>query len=856
MKKLIYLIIALFNVNVCHSQFVFIPDINFRNFIKNSIDVNAISGTMLDTTNINVISRKGLSNLPSTIFNLEGIQYFDSLQYLSLYLPLLNNLPAIPKQVTQLFISSPQLTTVPALPESLLSFTIEYTPVTSLPTLPSQLVMLIASNDSLITLPAFPTTLTSIIVYNNQIDSLPTLPPGLIVLEVSFNNIPELPALPNQLINLFCASNLLTTLPALPSTIQYVYCDNNAIDSLPVLPDSLFIFSCSGNEIQQMPSLPLMLYSLNLENNPLISFPALNVNLRALKCRNTLSCLPVISDSLQYIDFDGCLSNHPYNLHDFFPLCEVQMQYIETPDSSSCNDSLLAPPFMSYLWNTGDTTAYLAGICRGIYTCTANDSNGCIYNSTIDVTDTTITLSAISSPEKYCDNSNYSIDLNVKGGTPPYQYYWTTITNNATLQNSCITCQDLLNIDFNDYYPEGMDLRCVVTDASGRIDSVVVSFFPNYYPDVSYYNVDYPVCPAANCGAIQIYSSVMSPSGPPVNINQDALSPGTYIYTQPYGYGCQAVFEVQLSYLFQNCDSAVDYVLSQPDCGACNGGIDINPKFLNGFSYDVYPVSIIEQASGNVVMSGQLCNESIYIAGVRITQHTTDYDLGRLIHFPEIGCTTVYPGDANNDGVANNLDLLSIGIAFNDTGTVRVDTTVSWDGKYAQDWMSVFIDSVNYKHADCNGNGIINDSDTSAIIINYGLTHNRSIVPSAIYGAPSIYVDLPDTIFSGSQVNARLIVGDALNPCVNLYGLAFTVIYNVSEIIPSSILFIPDSGWYGNASDFLNIEKNNVVDGYLETGISRRNHISKSGYGSIGTLQFEINPSNSSGSATVSVIQS
>jgi len=88
-------------------------------------------------------------------------------------------------------------------------------------------------------------------------------------------------------------------------------------------------------------------------------------------------------------------------------------------------------------------------------------------------------------------------------------------------------------------------------------------------------------------------------------------------------------------------------------------------------------------------------------------------------------CSAVWPGDVRVDGLVNVIDYWAVGLSFNKTGPLRPNATIQWQPELAPDWSTTFtfIEETNRKHADCNGNGIINIQDHEAIAQNWGLTH-------------------------------------------------------------------------------------------------------------------------------------
>ncbi|MFM2226615.1 MAG: hypothetical protein RJA07_2817, partial [Bacteroidota bacterium] len=86
----------------------------------------------------------------------------------------------------------------------------------------------------------------------------------------------------------------------------------------------------------------------------------------------------------------------------------------------------------------------------------------------------------------------------------------------------------------------------------------------------------------------------------------------------------------------------------------------------------------------------------------------------------------VWPGDANSDLVADNLDIFPIGLLNGTTGPVRNNASLVWIDQPATPFgTSASGFTIDAKHADCNGDGIIDGNDTTAILQNYGLTHLR-----------------------------------------------------------------------------------------------------------------------------------
>ncbi len=82
------------------------------------------------------------------------------------------------------------------------------------------------------------------------------------------------------------------------------------------------------------------------------------------------------------------------------------------------------------------------------------------------------------------------------------------------------------------------------------------------------------------------------------------------------------------------------------------------------------------------------------------------------------------------------------------------------------------VTGVNYKHADTDGNGIVNADDTLAILVNYGLTRDvegrryvASLPAKSATAGTGLFI-IPDEAVLTNAVNVEipLYLGDAANP--------------------------------------------------------------------------------------------
>ena len=238
MKK----IFTLFALTLCltslKAQFVTIPDANFVTWLQSNVP-SAMSGNLMDTTDVAVTNRIDINISGSAIFELTGIRYFDSLKVLD----------------CSDFSGNGILFDLSELPNSLDTLRCQGNILSYLPTLPNSIKWIECA-------------------YNNIV-TMPDLPSNLYYLDCSYNNLSHLPtSLPQTLTIFGCGFNQLSTLPTLPNYLRIFHCNNNQLTNFPNLPDSLREFNCDSNSIFCFPAFPNNNYTLfSINSNPFFCLP-------------------------------------------------------------------------------------------------------------------------------------------------------------------------------------------------------------------------------------------------------------------------------------------------------------------------------------------------------------------------------------------------------------------------------------------------------------------------------------------------------------------------------------------------------------------------------------------------------
>ena len=255
------------------------------------------------------------------------------------------------------------------------------------------------------------------------------------------------------------------------------------------------------------------------------------------------------------------------------------------------------------------------------------------------------------------------------------------------------------------------------------------------------------------------------------NVFLDEKYYGTYAYTQlpvtlngldlPSGVHLLAVCSNETA------DCCASIRVETPECGKCNI-TNVTAKALDCANEDFFTVELnfdVVHPSADrfrVVGNGQLYGvfpygQEKYIIGPLagdgdktfefIVQDIKNEACASFTELAPINCEAefVWPGDANFDNIADHHDLLNIGLAFGKEGPERNTDNISWEAQIAENWEGRFIDGLNFKHADCNGDGLINERDIEVINENYLLTHGSVIdskLPIGGENDPALYVDV------------------------------------------------------------------------------------------------------------------
>lgn len=204
-----------------------------------------------------------------------------------------------------------------------------------------------------------------------------------------------------------------------------------------------------------------------------------------------------------------------------------------------------------------------------------------------------------------------------------------------------------------------------------------------------------------------------------------------------------------------------------------------------------------------------------------------------------VSATNVWPGDCNYDLTANMADALHIGLAYNASGATRPNASPLWYPQPMNDWSQNFA-NCNYKHADADGNGIVNVNDTLPIALNYGNTHPfRLGAPQQVASAPELYlVANYDTVGLQTLVTVDIRLGSASLPVDSIYGISFRLSTDAALIDTNMTGVNLGTTWLGTpGGNMFHFRKNFASSGIMDIAECGTDHLNRTnGNGSIGSF--------------------
>lgn len=201
----------------------------------------------------------------------------------------------------------------------------------------------------------------------------------------------------------------------------------------------------------------------------------------------------------------------------------------------------------------------------------------------------------------------------------------------------------------------------------------------------------------------------------------------------------------------------------------------------------------------------------------------------------------VFPGDANKDDLVNIFDVLNVGIGFGKLGELRPNAAIAPILQAAFDWEISTLLDLDFKHIDCDGNGLVDAMDYEAINQNYQkittpkVFEKDATLPevSLVFPSNTIIIDPNQTEIS---IPANLVMGSTGLPVDNLYGVALAVNYDKTLI--REVKATHDSTSFIGNTNILARKKLLQEEGQLAYAITKTDQIGVNGSGNIAEFAF------------------
>ncbi len=154
-----------------------------------------------------------------------------------------------------------------------------------------------------------------------------------------------------------------------------------------------------------------------------------------------ISALPPGTYTLSITDANGCTAQdsvliQAFGCSDF----DITSSLQNASCFNLCNGSIDisqvnagTPPYQ-YFWSSGDTTASINNLCSGDYSLTITDASLCADTFSFSISQPDSLSANITSTNETCNNCNDgTASASANGGTPPYQYLWSSGDTTANI---------------------------------------------------------------------------------------------------------------------------------------------------------------------------------------------------------------------------------------------------------------------------------------------------------------------------------------------------------------------------------------------------------------------------------------
>lgn len=487
----------------------------------------------------------------------------------------------------------------------------------------------------------------------------------------------------------------------------------------------------------------------------------------------------------------------------------------------------------SYLWSNATITQDINSLSAGTYSLTVTDADNCTATQSYTISNAVNSVLANAGKDTaLCSGSSLILggSATAIGGTGPYTYRWSGVNvTDTALANPVVAA-----VADKSYY-------LTVTDANGctNLDTIVVN---TSNQDINI--VTDSVVSTCVTGVGGIYITASSGSTPLSYAWSNAattddiagLAAGTYTITVTNAATCTKT----QGFSIQNSILDVKIGMGNRDTSFCYlDTFRLQAVILMAGSapyiYDWTSSNAGFSFNDTLLQRREKFNTTFYL---KVTDSKGCFDVDTMLVRAD---TCVWPGDANYDGAVLMDDVLQLGVAFDSTGFGRQQASNTFISQVSENWNRQFAGGLNYEHADCDGNAVVNHDDTLAISLNYSRTHSRggAWVNGNKLTDPMLFTKFnDDTIAASSKLTAAIQLGNIDIPATGMLGISFRMHFPVNKV--DTFLGLDFSGnWFvaGNSNPIF-FRKLNFTQGYIDVCAVRTNHSNNTGFGLVANADF------------------
>lgn len=247
----------------------------------------------------------------------------------------------------------------------------------------------------------------------------------------------------------------------------------------------------------------------------------------------------------------------------------------------------------------------------------------------------------------------------------------------------------------------------------------------------------------------------------------------------------------------------------------------------------MYLNRIKADSDGSIMLSGMISTDPTGATNNYFTVIKSNV-AGNL---PDCIINCVWPGDADNNGNADMDDLLAIGLVYGTEGSTRDDASIEWYGHASDAWGDSTLTGTDYKYADCNGDGIISEDDTAAIVLNFGFEHalfsmKTSVTDIVLRASPDI------DIIGGGMISIPIMLENVGSDIDAIYGLRFDATITSYYIDPLTVSITFNESVLGTDDELMSLAIAESANILVHAGLVRKDQTNISTHGKVADLHF------------------